>query len=131
MSAEAEDELLWRSDKSTGKLHRRLVGGRRMATTQTSLVIQARCPHCGRCYGHGASRFLYSDEHGVRCPECGSILVYGLYPSSGGYRTYRLIIPKRFEGSELHRRLEKLARKEGATVVVERTNSYRTFGLED
>lgn len=96
-----------------------------MFARQASATLQARCPDCGSRYSGSGSRFLYSDEDGIRCPECGSILVEEAAPGDGGPYAYCLTIPERLENSELHWRLKKLARGDGARVLVDRTGSAR------
>ncbi len=98
-----------------------------MGARQISLVVRARCPECGSHFSGSGSRFLYSDEHGTRCPECGSILVEEAVPADSGSYAYRLIIPEYLENSELHWRLKKLAREEGALVLVDRTGRHQAF----
>ena len=99
-----------------------------MLARQASAVIQARCPNCGSRYSGSGPRFLYSDEDGIRCPECGSILVEEAGPADGGSYAYCRTIPEHLENSDLHRQLKKPARGYGAEVLVDPTNSSRTFG---
>lgn len=100
------------------------------ASLRESSTIRGRCPDCARRYDPGASRFLYSDEHGTRCPECGSILVEEAAPPDGVHPTYRLIIPEHLEDSEIHWKLRKLAREDGARVLVDHTGSSGIIRLE-
>jgi hypothetical protein len=81
--------------------------------------VLARCPGCGRVYEDGSLHFLYSDEHGSYCHDCGSLLIECAGELAKRVRpSYSLVIPKGLAGSELHRRLKKVASKDGAPVLV-------------
>lgn len=90
----------------------------------------ASCPHCGRAYGDGSLHFLYSDEFGSYCHDCGSLLI----ECTGDLLEivqppYRLIIPKGLAGSELHRELRRFAAKDGAAVLVGRSDALKGVEL--
>jgi uncharacterized OB-fold protein len=73
---------------------------------QTALLPAARCSGCGRVYDPVYASFLYSDELGSRCRECGSILIEAAQPveanTAEGYLTIAGSLEKMVGKRRLH-----------------------------
>jgi hypothetical protein len=101
-----------------------------LTNTEASVVIGARCSGCGSRYVRAELLFLYADERGFYCRDCGGLLVEGhRYPSEESRDLPGLVISEELEESALRRQLERLAEREGARVLVDRAGEVRTLRL--
>ena len=99
---------------------------------QVSPALEARCPGCGREHPGASLPFLYADELGPRCPDCGSVLTVGNDgdPWGRGSSSCRLVLSEGLEGSGLHEELVELTGGgEGLELLVDRTGETRTVCL--
>ena len=99
---------------------------------QVTTGFGAQCRGCGIVYPGESLPFLYVDELGYRCPDCGDILMVG---SEGDLQVEepgpcRLMLSERLEGSSLHGMLVELSGgEERLELLVDRADEVRTVSL--
>lgn len=99
---------------------------------QVSTRLEAQCRGCGVVYPGESLPFLYVDELGYRCPDCGNILMVGNEGELQGEDPglCRLMLSERLEGSSLHGMLVELSGgEERLELLVDRAGEVRTVSL--
>ena len=91
-----------------------------MVYREETVIFVWRCPDCAAVYDGESLQFLYTDETCAYC-SCGGRLVEDVEPTAEHY--YRLVIPQRLRGTQLHKQLERREADEAVEITVGRTGT--------
>lgn len=94
---------------------------------EIAATFAARCTGCGNVYGAAVLLFLYSDELGYRCHECGSILTDDFRSPENVPPACHLLLPGEMENSRLHAELERMTEGEDVLVLLDVSDEMRTI----
>ena len=86
-----------------------------MITREETVIFVWRCPDCSGAYDGESLLFLHTDGACRYC-SCGGRLVEDVEPAAEHH--YRLVIPERLRGTQLHRQLERREAGEAIEVTV-------------
>jgi hypothetical protein len=97
-----------------------------MIVEEQTATFVWRCPDCKAAYGGECLPFLHTDEVSGYC-TCGGRLVEGV--ASVEERRYRLVVPSRLLGSQLHRDLRRKTADDDRIEVAEARQGDRLVAL--